>query len=321
MSLHPCFTPSSRKHHTSESLVERGSVRLGNVRRASGWLAVAALLALCADTQAAQTKLAWAPNPDRDAVGYMVRYGTASGRYDRSVDVGGATSATVTNLTVGGMYYFAVTAYNGARLESLPSNEVAIRIESLAPSVALTTPIEGAVIQVGTKLNIAAVASDQDGSISKVEFYQGNQKIGEDVSAPYSIEWQVRKVGEVKLSARAVGNDGSRKVSEPVFISIRTANAPFTKGAYAGMIATPDEDVRYAGAFTLNTSATGVFTGSLKWNGVSYRLKGRLDGAGAATITIPRKNQTPSLPTPTISTRRGEAKNPVDNEPQIPAIP
>lgn len=48
--------------------------------------------------------LAWDPNPEPDIVGYDVWYGTASGRYDQSVDVGNSTTATISNLTTQGFW-------------------------------------------------------------------------------------------------------------------------------------------------------------------------------------------------------------------------
>lgn len=45
--------------------------------------------------------------------GYKVRYGTTSG-LGTTIDVGNVTSYTVTSLTNGTLYYFAVSAYNGA---------------------------------------------------------------------------------------------------------------------------------------------------------------------------------------------------------------
>lgn len=60
--------------------------------------------------------------------GYKVYVGEAPGLYTRTVTVGtastaGIVSATVNSLTLGKIYYFAVTAYNGAG-ESPRSNEV-----------------------------------------------------------------------------------------------------------------------------------------------------------------------------------------------------
>lgn len=75
-------------------------------------------------------QLAWDPNTETNLAGYMVHVGTAAGVYTRHIDAGavtpvaGAVNYTVTGLTPGQMYYFAVTAYDGSRVESPHSNEV-----------------------------------------------------------------------------------------------------------------------------------------------------------------------------------------------------
>lgn len=55
--------------------------------------------------------------------GYKIYVGEAPRLYTRTITVSNVTSSTVNNLTIGRMYYFAVTAYNSAG-ESSPSNEV-----------------------------------------------------------------------------------------------------------------------------------------------------------------------------------------------------
>jgi fibronectin type III domain protein len=60
--------------------------------------------------------------------GYKIYVGEAPRLYTRTINVGNATTSTVNSLTVGRMYYFAVTAYNSAG-ESNPSNEVSKAIQ------------------------------------------------------------------------------------------------------------------------------------------------------------------------------------------------
>jgi len=73
---------------------------------------------------AAQVTLEW------DAVihplleGYRVYYGTSSGDYDVTLDVGNWTSCTIADLEDDETYYFAVTAYSTEGEESDYSNEV-----------------------------------------------------------------------------------------------------------------------------------------------------------------------------------------------------
>lgn len=56
--------------------------------------------------------LSW--NSLSTADGYKVRYGTSSGNYTNTIDVGNVTQYSVTGLTNGTTYYFVVAAYNYA---------------------------------------------------------------------------------------------------------------------------------------------------------------------------------------------------------------
>ena len=60
--------------------------------------------------------------------GYKIYVGEAPRLYTRTINVGNATTSTVNSLTVGRIYYFAVTAYNSAG-ESKPSTEVSKTIQ------------------------------------------------------------------------------------------------------------------------------------------------------------------------------------------------
>ena len=77
---------------------------------------------VCTNLTASAT-LAWQPSSDPTVMGYQLYYGTASRTYTGTVNVGPATTATVSNLTNGTTYYFAVTAYNSSGVQSPFSNE------------------------------------------------------------------------------------------------------------------------------------------------------------------------------------------------------
>lgn len=74
-----------------------------------------------ASTGNEQITLSW--NSVSAAAGYKVYYGTASGQYNSTQDVGSTTNYTVTDLANDTDYYFAVTAYNNIG-ESPYSNEL-----------------------------------------------------------------------------------------------------------------------------------------------------------------------------------------------------
>jgi hypothetical protein len=82
-------------------------------------------LLLCVTAWAGEITLAWDPSPTQEIDGYRVWYGTASENYSSVISIGNITEFTVTGLalTKGGMYYFAVTAFEG-ETDSDFSNEV-----------------------------------------------------------------------------------------------------------------------------------------------------------------------------------------------------
>jgi hypothetical protein len=73
---------------------------------------------------AATVTLAWDQSPEPEVAGYKIYWGTSSGNYTSSKDVGKVTTGTITGLDEGKTYYFAATAYDGSNNESGYSNQV-----------------------------------------------------------------------------------------------------------------------------------------------------------------------------------------------------
>jgi len=69
-------------------------------------------------------QLEWDVNPEPDLAGYRIYFRTAYESYGQGIDTGLATTATMSNLVPGMTYFFAVTAYNAAGLESPNSGEI-----------------------------------------------------------------------------------------------------------------------------------------------------------------------------------------------------
>src|SRR5713101_5658964 len=63
-------------------------------------------------------RLAWDMNTESDLAGYRIHYGTSSGRYTSSTDVGLVNVISVSNLQANTTYYFVVTALDRAGNES-----------------------------------------------------------------------------------------------------------------------------------------------------------------------------------------------------------
>ena len=118
--------------------------------RFARYLAVAAFFSLVtgAFAETRSVTLSWEPNTEPDIAGYKVHWGTSSGVYSQFTDVP-QTTASVSDLAVGIRYYFAVTAYNEAGLESGYSEEVS----AIVPSPD-TTPAPQYLLNISTRVRV-----------------------------------------------------------------------------------------------------------------------------------------------------------------------
>ncbi|HEY5704583.1 MAG TPA: fibronectin type III domain-containing protein [Terrimicrobiaceae bacterium] len=95
--------------------------------------AVASLLvaSLLLGRAAQSVTLAWDANPLPNIAGYKLYYSTAKGKRIESLDVGNATTATISNLDDETTYFITVAAYDTAALESQASNEISFKTAPL----------------------------------------------------------------------------------------------------------------------------------------------------------------------------------------------
>src|SRR6266436_2317289 len=91
-------------------------------------------LAFITRVVAGNVTLAWDADSDPSVVGYRLYSGTTSGVYTQTTEVGNALGASVSNLANGNTYFFVVTAYNAAAVESAPSNEVSYIASTSTPT-------------------------------------------------------------------------------------------------------------------------------------------------------------------------------------------
>jgi len=88
------------------------------------------------------------------------------------------------------------------------------------PSVSITSPSSGANYTAPASINITASASDADGSITKVEFYNGSSLLGTSNSSPYSYSWINVAGGSYSISAKAYDNAGGVSTSSAITVSV-----------------------------------------------------------------------------------------------------
>jgi RHS repeat-associated protein len=90
------------------------------------------------------------------------------------------------------------------------------------PSISITNPVNGAVLQAGVNLAIQAQASGTNGvPVTNVEFFQSSVLLGNDSVSPYEIDLQGLSPGTYTFTALATDSNGLQKLSAPVTVTVQ----------------------------------------------------------------------------------------------------
>ncbi|MBA2563178.1 MAG: T9SS type A sorting domain-containing protein [Chitinophagaceae bacterium] len=121
-----------------------------------------------------------------------------------------------------------------------------------SPTVNITSPITNKSYTGPAIINMEATATDVDGKISKVEFYNGSTLLHTEYYTPYTYTWNNVPAGNYTLIAKAYDNSGSVTTSAGVSISVVKLNAPIV------FIKTPYTNTSYTGPATIKMEATAT---------------------------------------------------------------
>jgi len=147
-----------------------------------------------------------------------------------------------TSVLAAGTYTFSAIAFDNLSASTNSSSAtVTVVNPNQAPTVVLTAPSNGAQFIAPATVAFTATASDSDGLIAKVEFFNGSTKIGESVTSPYQFTWNDVAAGNYTLTARATDNTGAATESSAITITM-IANTPPTVALTApadGAVFTP----------------------------------------------------------------------------------
>jgi regulation of enolase protein 1 (concanavalin A-like superfamily) len=126
-----------------------------------------------------------------------------------------------TNVAAGTYTLTAIATDNtGAKTTSAGVTVTVAPPPNKPPTVSISTPAAGTVYTAPASMSIAAIASDPDGSVVRVDFYAGTQQVGSAVSSPFSVTWSGVPGGAYSLTAIATDNAGARTTSLPVSINV-----------------------------------------------------------------------------------------------------
>jgi len=146
--------------------------------------------------------------------------------FDGATLIGTATAApysvTLANAALGSHSFTArATDDLGAVTTSSAINVVV----NAPPTVAITSPASGASFIAPASITLTATAADSDGTIQKVDFFQGGTNlIATATSAPYTVNWSSVAPGSYSVTAVATDNRNATTTSAPVSVTL-VANA------------------------------------------------------------------------------------------------
>jgi regulation of enolase protein 1 (concanavalin A-like superfamily) len=123
-----------------------------------------------------------------------------------------------------GTYSLTAVAHD-AEGNRTTSGAVSVTVQSAntAPTVTLTSPANGARYTSPATINIAATASDPEGQLARVEFYNGPALLGSDTTAPYAFSWTNVREGTYTLTAKAIDAAAASATSAAVTVTVAVA--------------------------------------------------------------------------------------------------
>ncbi|MCW5657811.1 MAG: PQQ-dependent sugar dehydrogenase [Burkholderiaceae bacterium] len=136
----------------------------------------------------------------------------------------------------GRRYRFSNWSHGGAGLHTIATPATATTFTAVfidageavnaPPAVAITAPANNSTGNPGTPITLSATASDSDGTVASVQFFDGATAVGApDTTAPYSVRWTPATTGVYRLTARATDDRGAITTSAPVSVTINVSTS------------------------------------------------------------------------------------------------
>ncbi len=172
-----------------------------------------------------------ATHPNLDV---LLRLTNASGTTITTANPTGLSASISTSLASGTYYLYVEGTGVGSPLNTGYSDYGSLGQYSISgtvpvggggnvpPTVSITSPANNASFNAPASITITANATDSDGSVSSVQFFNGSTLLGTDNTAPYSFSWTNVNAGTYSITARATDNQGAVTTSSVVTIQVTT---------------------------------------------------------------------------------------------------
>ena len=156
--------------------------------------------------------------------------------------IGGSTTAPYTTTwappTAGAYHLTAVATDSAGGVTTSAARTITVQGANQLPNVSLTSPLANQSFTAPANIALAAIASDADGTIARVEFFQGSTLIGSATAAPYGAAWNNVPAGSYILTARATDDRGATRSSSAIPITV-TGGGPSILYLHGDHLGTP----------------------------------------------------------------------------------
>ncbi|GEM_PF-4521468 len=171
-----------------------------------------------------------------DVEGSARTYAIVANPSHGTVSLSGATATYTPAANYNGSDSFTFRANDGALNSNTATVSITVSAVNDAPAVSISSPASGATFTAPAAITINANASDPDGAadISKVEFFQGTTKLGEDTSSPYNFTWNNVAAGNYSLTAKVTDKGGATKTSAAVTVTVNAVTEVVLDNTAAG---------------------------------------------------------------------------------------
>lgn len=238
-----------------------------------------------------------------DTDGTVAQVEFFAGTTSLGVDASAPFSVAWNGVTSGA---YALTARATDNLGAVTTSAVVNIVVDVRPTVTVTNPVSGSLLAAPANILLQASATDADGTIAQVEFFEGTTSLGADTTNPYSLIWTNVVSGSYAITARVTDNHGLINTSAVVNVTVDAApTVSVTSPANNTLFAPPANITLQASAADADGSVTNVefFSGATKlgednsspysfaWNTVptgSYSVTARAtDNLGLTTVSTP----------------------------------
>ncbi len=159
--------------------------------------------------------------------------------------------------------------------------------DTTPPTVSLTAPADSATLS-GTA-NVTATAADTVG-VTKVEFYAGATKLGEDTTAPYAYSWDTTAATNGAYSLTAKAYDAATNVTQSAAVAVTVTNDAPATFTVANKDGVTESSVKLSGTCTQNPAGTAAatptqFAGKTVVTSIGFTVSCSASG-GSAVVTI-----------------------------------